>query len=264
LLEQLRRREALLVRLRAAEVFATAEPPVEAFEDFLELAAAEASISPAFIVAAARRSSLSPETTSRLLEYFALNVERGWPVTESELDWVLQGVPEGARAPAAKLSQALRNQEERQQVLLREYEPLLTGGDAARGRALFFDKAQCFTCHTVGNLGQNIGPDLTKLGAIRSGRDILESVVLPSATFAQGYDTYVAETTEDESIAGMLGYETADSIVLRTASGAETPVQRNQLKSLTKSRLSLMPEGLVQGLTREEAADLFAFLQDLK
>jgi putative heme-binding domain-containing protein len=177
---------------------------------------------------------------------------------------VLKAAPESARAAAWALTRAAREQAEKQRALLAEYEPLLAVGDAARGRALFFDKAACHTCHRVGDQGRNVGPDLTKVGAIRSGRDILESVLVPSATFAQGYDSYEAVLKAGESVSGALARETEEWIVLRQASGAEVSVRRAEVESLQPSKLSLMPEGLLQALTRQEAADLLAFLQDLK
>jgi putative heme-binding domain-containing protein len=148
--------------------------------------------------------------------------------------------------------------------LLERYRPSLADGDALRGRELFFDKASCHTCHQVGEQGRAVGPDLTRVGAIRTPADILESVLLPNATFAQGYDTYVAELANGDSISGTLGDQTPDSIVLRNASGTGIRIARNQIESLSRSQLSMMPEGLLQALTDQEAADLLAFLRELQ
>jgi putative heme-binding domain-containing protein len=264
LLAQLAPANAYLTRLRAAEVLALTEPPPEVLEKFISVAAAETSISPNLVLTPARRASLAPSTAGALVPYLVESIERGWPMSESQLDWVLKATPESVRAQAAELQRILRDQAAKQQALLAEYKPRLTGGDPTRGRTLFFDKAQCFTCHTVGNQGRPVGPDLTKVGAIRSGWDLLESVLLPSVTFAQGFESFVAEKHDGESITGSLVRETADYIVLRNASGTEMLLRRSDIDTLAKSRLSMMPEGLLQALTREEVADLFAFLQDLK
>ena len=94
--------------------------------------------------------------------------------------------------PAARRSALLRVNAESvrdRQARLAEYEPLLTGGDPGRGRAVFFGRtAACATCHRVGDEGGRVGPDLTRIGAIRSGHDLLESILWPSSTFAQGYE----------------------------------------------------------------------------
>ena len=61
-------------------------------------------------------------------------------------------------------------------------EPLLRGGDVEPGRIVFERKAGCANCHQIGEQGGVLGPDLTKVGAIRAGRDLIESIVMPSAT----------------------------------------------------------------------------------
>src|SRR5439155_26463326 len=90
-----------------------------------------------------------------------------------------------------RLRELLRQSAEQDQMKLARFEPYLNGADAERGRAVFFGgKVACSVCHAVGSEGGKVGPDLTKIGAIRSGRDLLESILLPSSTFAQGYDSY--------------------------------------------------------------------------
>jgi putative heme-binding domain-containing protein len=122
----------------------------------------------------------------------------------------------------------------------------------------------CSTCHSIGDAGGKVGPDLTKIGAIRSGRDILESIVLPNTSFAQGYDNYRATTKDGDEIMGMIARQSADAIVLRGTSGAEVQVPRTRIQELTRSTISVMPEGLELGMTEVEFGDLLAFLQGLK
>jgi putative heme-binding domain-containing protein len=148
---------------------------------------------------------------------------------------------------------------------LAEWEPLLTKGDAQRGRAVFFSaKSACGTCHAVAGEGGAIGPDLTKVGAIRSGRDLLESILVPSSTFAQGYQTFTITRKDGEELQGMVAREMADGILVRDASGAETPIRREQIREMTPGKVSLMPSGLEQAVTREEFADLLAYLRGLR
>src|SRR5207237_5967040 len=98
-------------------------------------------------------------------------------------------VPEAQRGAAGKLAARLSESVARQRKQLEEFVPLLNGGNIARGEKVFFEKAQCITCHRIWENGGRAGPDLTTIGAIRTGRDLLESIVVPSATIAQGYDT---------------------------------------------------------------------------
>ena len=264
LCSQLSPKHAPLARLRAAEVLASARPSAVVLRRFIDAADSDPSLSPNLVLSATRRVGLDAESAVALLPYLERSVQRGYPLNEEEADWVIQAAPATARDHANSLLRAVRDQAREQRALLERYQPQLAGGNPTRGRGLFFDKAGCYTCHQVGDQGRAVGPDLTKVGAIRSPGDILESVLLPNATFAQGYDTYVAELKDGDSVSGNLADETPDVVVLRNASGAEVRVARDQLDSLTKSRLSMMPEGLLQALTEQEAADLLAFLLDLK
>lgn len=151
-----------------------------------------------------------------------------------------------------------------QRALLAGYEPVLTGGDPARGRELFAGKVLCATCHQVGNDGGRAGPDLTKIGAIRSRRDLLESIVLPGATFAQGYEPFVVTTKEGGALVGMLARQTADAIVVRDLTGAEQTVARQNVRSMERGLHSVMPAGLDRALTSEEFRDLMAYLESLR
>jgi putative membrane-bound dehydrogenase-like protein len=261
---QLSPNHAPLVRLRAAEVLASARPSAAVMRRFIDAADLDTTLSPNLVLRAARRTRLDAEIAVALLPYLERSVQRGYPLDEEEAGWVIQAAPATARDQAESLQRVVRDQAREQRALLERYQPLLTEGSPARGRGLFFDKAGCYTCHQVGNQGRAVGPDLTRIGAIRSPEDILESVLLPNATFAQGYDTYEAELKDGDALSGNLADETPDAVILRNASGAEVRVTRDQLDSLTRSRVSMMPEGLLQALTDQEAADLLAFLLDLK
>jgi putative heme-binding domain-containing protein len=198
-----------------------------------------------------------------LLDYLRAAIARGWEPTEEQLAPLLAKMPDGPEAQA--LRNAVRGVTERRRARLAEYEPLLTGGDAARGRSIFFGrKVACGTCHRVGSEGGRVGPDLTKVGAIRAGRDILESVVLPSSTIAQGFDPYVVQTKGGEVYAGVIPQPSADVLEIRDAAGNTTRVRKDQVARLKRQSVSIMPDGLPAALTREEFRDLLAYLQSLK
>src|SRR5262249_24282179 len=81
---------------------------------------------------------------------------------------LLQGYRAEVRSSAIPLLLRLEKRLESQQGRLRELEPLLTGGDARRGRDVFFGKkAICSACHMVRGEGERTGPDLSTIGAIR-------------------------------------------------------------------------------------------------
>ena len=151
-----------------------------------------------------------------------------------------------------------------QRALLARYDPVLAGGDPARGLAVFAGKGLCVTCHQVGREGGRAGPELTKIGAIRARRDLLESIVLPSSTFAQGYEPYEVMTKAGIALAGMIARETADGILLRDLSGTEQRVARKSIQKMERVPMSLMPAGLDRLLTVDELRDLLAYLESLR
>ena len=121
---------------------------------------------------------------------------------------------------------------------------------------MFLTKATCATCHRVGQHGGLVGPDLTKVGAIRSGRDLVESLVAPSATFSQGYEPYIVNLKNGDSLSGVRVRQPNEQFVLREAGGAEVRLDAAQIESVRQSQTSVMPEGLLTVLSQNEIRDL--------
>jgi putative heme-binding domain-containing protein len=177
----------------------------------------------------------------------------------------LKSYPQEVRALAATLLKRLEVDTEKQKARLAELEPLLGGGDVPHGREVFFGKkAACSTCHTVQSQGGRVGPDLSKIASIRTGRDLLESVVFPSASFARGYEPYLIRTKDGAILDGLIARETADAIYLFTADRTEKRVPRASIDVLQMGKTSIMPQGLDALMSRDELRDLLAFLTSLK
>src|SRR5205823_14262838 len=100
-------------------------------------------------------------------------------VQAEALTLALESYPEAVRDKAASLLGQLTVDADKQRSRLVELEEVLSGGEVQRGRDLFFanQKAICATCHAVQGQGGKIGPDLGKIGAIRTPRDLLEAIV---------------------------------------------------------------------------------------
>jgi putative membrane-bound dehydrogenase-like protein len=140
--------------------------------------------------------------------------------------------------------------------------PSVQGGDIARGQAVFnSQKAACYACHAIGYMGGKIGPDLTRIGQVRSERDLLEAIVFPSASFARGYEPVVVKTRSGEVHGGVLrSNDLPDEVVIATERD-ETRIPRRDIVDMQPGTVSLMPPGLDEQLTRQELADLLAFLK---
>jgi putative membrane-bound dehydrogenase-like protein len=138
----------------------------------------------------------------------------------------------------------------------------IAGGDVRRGQAVFHsDKAACATCHAVGYRGGDVGPDLTRIGGVRSERDLLEAVLFPSVSFVRSYEPVVVATSDGQVYSGLLKSETPEEYVLVTGADQTARVPREDVEEIRPGTVSLMPAGLDQQLTTQELADLVAFLK---
>lgn len=171
--------------------------------------------------------------------------------------------PEVQKTAASFLKRFEENNEER----LRKLHKLtaeLPAGDVERGRKIFFgQKAACSSCHTAGSEGEQVGPDLTSIGAIRSRHDLMESILFPSASFVREHEPYRVETAGDV-YSGVLTQQTSDAVVLITGPRSKVRIARDQIVSMKPAAVSLMPDGFEEALSRSELADLIAFLESLK
>lgn len=186
-------------------------------------------------------------------------------IAPGELNRVLRHYPANVQAAAQPLLAAAGIDLAAQAARLDQLTPLTTGGDAARGRAVFFGtKAACATCHRIGKEGGSVGPDLSTLGAIREPRDLLESILFPSNSFARGYRSYTVVTTEGQTHTGVMPRESTEAIVLRTATLAELTIPRSEIEELAESNASIMPQGLETRLSETELQDLLTYLKSLQ
>jgi putative heme-binding domain-containing protein len=139
-------------------------------------------------------------------------------------------------------------------------------GDAARGREIFFAEgsANCALCHRANGRGRDFGPDLSHIGRKYNRPQLLDNILNPSKSIAPGFATYLVDTKSDLSYAGLLLRENADEVVIKDASLKETRLKRSEIAKMQISKISAMPEGLLQNLTAQEASDLLDFLSSLR
>ncbi|MBV9126103.1 MAG: c-type cytochrome, partial [Planctomycetes bacterium] len=173
-----------------------------------------------------------------------------------------QGYPASVQEAAGPLLKSLDVDTARQKARLTELEPVLSGGDAPRGREVFFGKkAACAACHTVQGEGGRVGPDLSRIGSVRTPHDLLEAVVFPSASFARGYEPYTITTKNGRFYTGIIARENAEAIDLVTGDRAEVWLPRSAIDTIDRGQVSIMPQGFDALLSRQELADVLAFLQ---
>jgi putative membrane-bound dehydrogenase-like protein len=153
----------------------------------------------------------------------------------------------------------------KQRAKLEELLAGVNGGDIRRGQAVFNStKAACSSCHAVGYVGGKVGPDLTKIGSIRTERDLLESIVFPSVSFVRGYEPVIVYTKNGKSFSGVIRKDAPDEVVLALNANEEAHIVRGEIEDMQPGKVSVMPAGLDQQITPRELADLVAFLKACK
>jgi putative heme-binding domain-containing protein len=170
--------------------------------------------------------------------------------------------PAAVQQQAEELYAALNVDAAKQRAKLEELLATLKDGDVRRGQAVFHSaKAACSSCHAIGYLGGNVGPDLTHVGKIRTERDLLESIVFPSASFVRSYEPVQVTTKSGKVYNGVVRKDAPDEVVLATSATEEVRLARGDIDEMQPSKVSIMPAGLDQQLTPRELADLVAFLK---
>ena len=138
----------------------------------------------------------------------------------------------------------------------------LPSGDVNRGHEVFNSpKTACASCHKIGYKGGLAGPELTAIGRIRTRRDLLESIIAPSASFVRSYEPVTVTLTSGKLVSGLPKGETASEIRLQTGADTLEVIPRGQVEEMSPGLVSLMPAGIDKQITTQELADLIAFLQ---
>ena len=133
-------------------------------------------------------------------------------------------------------------------------------GDAVQGKAIFFGKGDCSTCHTVAGQGGFLGPDLTSYGAASSSNQILEAILNSNRIVPLGYRAAVITTRDGNTIEGVVRNEDNFSVQLQTQDGVFHFFQKSDLQKFEYSKQPLMPSNYAQRLTQDELNDLVSFL----
>ena len=108
--------------------------------------------------------------------------------------------------------------------------------------------------------GGEIGPDLT--GYQRNDESaLLMSLVAPGAEIREGYGNVIVKTKSGSVHSGFLVEETVKYIAIRELSGASRTFERDEINSLSSTGISLMPQGLLNGIENEALKDFFAYLR---
>jgi putative heme-binding domain-containing protein len=130
-------------------------------------------------------------------------------------------------------------------------------GDARKGRVVF--ARTCMQCHTLFDAGGKVGPELT--GANRQDLDYLLSNILdPSAVVGKDYQATTIRTKNDRVVTGLLRAEDNNAVTLQTENDTLI-IPKSEIDARKLSEISMMPEGLLSNMTKDEARHLLAYLK---
>ncbi len=144
-----------------------------------------------------------------------------------------------------------------------KYRQLLTddavkAADPHRGKEVF--AKACATCHKMYGAGGDIGPDIT--GSNRADLNyILDNMLDPSAEIPEGYQLNVVTTRDGRNFGGTVGNETDSQLVLRQAVGGPVTIDKADIQSRERLKVSMMPEGLLATLKDDEVVALIRYLR---
>jgi len=139
--------------------------------------------------------------------------------------------------------------------------------DAKNGERVFFSAKAggCYRCHTIGGRGGEAGPDLSTIGKSMTRERIMESILTPSKEIAPRYAAHLVELAEGDKLTLMYVGPSPDGKQIWADSQGKTQlIAPGDIASKEPMTTSIMPQGLHQGMTRDELRDLLAFLSSLQ
>ncbi|MFT5105342.1 MAG: quinoprotein glucose dehydrogenase, partial [Pseudoalteromonas tetraodonis] len=136
------------------------------------------------------------------------------------------------------------------------------GGNAKRGKKLVMQHAaaQCIRCHQLGKDGSNLGPDLSKIGKIRTRAQLVTSMLDPTSEISDGYGTILLKTKSGEEHSGVLSKQTDQAWTITLPDGKEKSLSPNDIESHTLTSV-MPPMGAL--MKPHEIRDIIAYLAGL-
>ena len=197
-----------------------------------------------------------PTWTKQLLEAIESGNVSAFQLDARRRNTLLAHRDDSVRRTAMRLFQT-SSQSNRHEIVEQFRGVAMMKGTAAAGKAVFAKR--CATCHRLEEVGREVGPSLTTL-TNRSPMSLLTALLDPNQAVEDRYVEYRALLEDGRQVSGMLSRETSSSIVLVGPEGKQNDILRSQIDELRSSGKSLMPEGLERDMTRQELADVIAYV----
>jgi putative membrane-bound dehydrogenase-like protein len=130
-------------------------------------------------------------------------------------------------------------------------------GDAKRGQQVF--AMVCTACHKHGEMGVDVGPPLADV-KVKPPEALLSDILDPNRMFEARWSAYQIDTKDGRILSGLVTAESADNVTVAMMGGATETLARSAIKEMKSLDRTLMPVGLEAAISKEQMADLLAFL----
>lgn len=162
-------------------------------------------------------------------------------------------------AVRAKAAQVFAPPADRQKVIAEYGKVLSQSADARRGREVF--AKNCATCHRIGDVGMQVGPDIAD-SLVRTPEALLTDILDPNCAIDGRYVAYTVALTDGTVQTGLIAGETGNAVTLAQPEGKMVTLLRGQIESLRSDGTSLMPVGVERTVPPQDMADLIAFIKN--
>ncbi len=185
-------------------------------------------------------------------------------VPENRLDLVIAAGKRTDESVASALHHYNARFEQMEDPLAR-YIDTLAGGDEVPGRQIFFGKTEisCVRCHKIGDVGGEVGPDISGVGRDKDRRYILEAILDPNKSISEGFAQTIVLTDDGVLHTGLVVEQTDTAMTMLDADGNRTTIELNAVEE-QKQGQSSMPTDLIKHLSPLELRDLIEFLWQQK
>lgn len=191
--------------------------------------------------------------------------EAATAISPDKLSQVLAAFGVEVQSAAAPLLEQLAEAHRERLAAIDRLAGMVAKADPHRGLQVFqSNKAGCIACHKSAHVGGEIGPSLRGVGRIRTERDLLESILFPSASFVQSFEPWTIVTDDGRQVSGVVQVDRPEAMTLSAGPDKTFRVPREQIVAMVRSEVSIMPTGLEKILSDQELADLVAYLRSLK
>ena len=162
-------------------------------------------------------------------------------------------------ALAARAKKILQSSTGDRAQVIAAFQPSLTlKGDPAHGKKIFEDT--CAKCHLPGKQGTRVGPDLSGIN-MKTKDELLTAILDPSASIEPRFVNYVVTAKDGTMYDGVLANETPGAMTLRGGPDGDVTILRSKIAEVRASAMSLMPDGLEEKMSKQDLADLLAYLR---